>query len=138
MKRNYNREKENVVPRLFTEKEYQSSKKEQRLRKLLKNGRSVLEEAKKIKKMLGNENCLYILTALQRKPMRFSQIQKLFIFDPVQLDSNLEFLSKEFWIIAHVVPAKGKFLAVWRVSKRGKMILTLLGMKCGLFKPLSE
>src|SRR3989344_2944111 len=88
MKRNYNREKENVVPRLFTEKEYQSSKKEQRLRKLLKNGRSVLEEAKKIKKMLGNENCLYILTALQLKPMRFSQIQKLFIFDPVQLDSN--------------------------------------------------
>src|SRR3989338_1968276 len=62
------------------------------------------------------KDLLRILQALERKPLRFSQIKHLLNFKPARLESLLKTLYKKFWIVERVVPNKAfvKFYAEFR------------------------
>ena len=92
------------------------------------------------------KDCLRILRAVQRRPLRYSQIKRLLNIKPDRLERILKVLRKDFWIVARAVPNKAwikhyesqkeiaipdrvvppkncKILAVYELTKRGASIL---------------
>ena len=74
--------------------------------------------------LLGHKDYLRILLAIQRKPLRFGQIQKTLDLNPVQVDRAVKFLRKGLWIIPRVAPTEGdRLLVEYDLGKRGAAFL---------------
>lgn len=92
------------------------------------------------------KDCLRILQAVQRKPLRFSQIRRLLNLKSARLEYLLKMLRKEMWVITSVRPKavmkfyvlrndgiaipdpdipikKCEFLVEYSLSKRGASVL---------------
>lgn len=77
-----------------------------------------------IMELLGHKDYIRILLALERKPLRFSQIQKALGLNPAQIDRALSFLRKGLFIIPRTVPTAGNRLWVeYGLGKRGMAFL---------------
>jgi DNA-binding HxlR family transcriptional regulator len=77
-----------------------------------------------IMELLGHKDYLRILHALQRKPMRFLQIQKTLKLNPAQVDRAIRFLRKGLWIIPRTVPTmRGRIPVEYGLGKRGAAFL---------------
>lgn len=77
-----------------------------------------------IMELLGHKNYLRILMALERKPLRFTEIQKTLGLNPTQVDRALTFLRKGFLIIPKTVPTKkGPIRVEYSLGKRGTAFL---------------
>jgi DNA-binding HxlR family transcriptional regulator len=78
-----------------------------------------------IMELLRHKDYLRIMMALERKPLRFSEIQKNLGLNPTQVDRALTFLRKGFWIIPKTLPAeKGPIRLEYGLGKRGAAFLT--------------
>ena len=76
------------------------------------------------KEILKCEDCLRILLTIQKRSLRFSQIQKSLSINTARLCNLLKILRRGFWIIPHTIPTqKSRVLIEYRLSKRS--ILTL-------------
>jgi DNA-binding HxlR family transcriptional regulator len=70
---------------------------------------------------------LYILITLSKQPsLRFSEIQDEVNLSGNRLNRIIEFLYKNFWIIPRVVPERGRILAEYELTKRGKLLVDSL------------
>jgi DNA-binding HxlR family transcriptional regulator len=70
--------------------------------------------------LLGHRDYIRVLLAVQRKPLRFSQIQKELGLNPTRVDRALQFLRRGLWIMPHTVPrGKGSVLVEYGLGKRG-------------------
>lgn len=74
--------------------------------------------------LFGHRDYLRILLAVQRRPLRFGQIQKALGLNPAQVDRALRFLRKGLWIIPRTVRTqKGPILVEYSLGKRGAAFL---------------
>ena len=74
--------------------------------------------------LLGHKDYIRVLLAVQRKPLRFSQIQKELSLNPAQVDRALHFLRRGIWIVPRTLPAgKGPALVEYGLGKRGAAFL---------------
>lgn len=70
--------------------------------------------------LLKHKDYLRILLAVQQKPLRFSQIQKILRLNPAQVDRALRFLCQEFLILPRTVPTpRGRLPVEYSLGKRG-------------------
>lgn len=77
-----------------------------------------------ILELLAHKDYLRILQALQRKPMRFGEIQKALALNPAQVDRAMKFLRKGLWVVPRVLPSeKGRLLVEYEIGKRGAAFL---------------
>lgn len=77
-----------------------------------------------IMELLGHKDYLRILMALEKKPLRFSEIQKVLGLNPAQVDRALTFLRKGLWIIPQTLPTeKGPIRVQYSLGKRGAAFL---------------
>ena len=77
-----------------------------------------------ILEILKHPDYVRILLALKRKPLRFTEIQRILELNPTQVDRALGFLRKGLWIIASTVPARrGKISAQYVLGKKGEAFL---------------
>ena len=77
-----------------------------------------------IMELLKHKDYLRILMALERKPLRFTEIQKTLGLNPVQVDRALTFLRKGLWIIPKTLPTeKGPIRVEYSLGKRGAAFL---------------
>ncbi len=77
-----------------------------------------------IMELLGHKDYLRILMALEKKPLRFTQIQEVLRLNPAQVDRALTFLRKGLWIIPQTVPtSKGPIRIEYSLGKRGMAFL---------------
>ena len=77
-----------------------------------------------IMELLKHRDYLRILMALERKPLRFTEIQKTLELNPTQVDRALAFLRKGLWIIAKTLPMeKGPIRVEYNLGKRGEAFL---------------
>ena len=77
-----------------------------------------------IMELLGHKDYLRILMAVEKKPLRFTEVQKALGLNPTQVDRALTFLRKGFWIIPKPLPAeKGPILVEYSLGKRGAAFL---------------
>jgi DNA-binding HxlR family transcriptional regulator len=70
-----------------------------------------------IMELLAHKHYLRVLQAVQRRPMRFGELQKELDLNPAQVDRAVKFLSKGLWVVPRVVP-----------SKRGRMLVARHGV----------
>ena len=74
--------------------------------------------------ILKHRDYLRILMALERKPLRFTEIQKTLELNPTQVDRALAFLRKGLWIIPKTLPMeKGPIRVEYSLGKRGAAFL---------------
>ncbi|HWQ68387.1 MAG TPA: hypothetical protein VN494_00300 [Patescibacteria group bacterium] len=74
--------------------------------------------------LLAHKDYLRILQAVQRKPMRFGEIQKELGLNPVQVDRAMKYLRKGLWVVPRVAPSeKGRLLVEYEIGKRGGAFL---------------
>lgn len=74
--------------------------------------------------LLAHKDYLRILKAVQRKPMRFGEIQKDLGLNPAQVDRAMKYLRKGLWVVPRVVPSeKGRLLVEYEIGKRGAAFL---------------
>ena len=77
-----------------------------------------------IMELLGHQDYIRVLLAVERKPLRFSQIQKSLGLNPAQVDRALDFLRKGLCIIPRTVPTRGSRIVVeYSLGKRGVAFL---------------
>jgi DNA-binding HxlR family transcriptional regulator len=77
-----------------------------------------------IMELLKHKDYLRILMALERKPRRFTEIQKALELNPTQVDRGLTFLRKGLWIIPKTLPLeKGPIRVEYSLGKRGAAFL---------------
>lgn len=77
-----------------------------------------------IMQLLGHKDYLRILLALERKPLRFTEIQNNLELNPAQVDRAVRFLSKGLWIIPATSRAPGKKIRVqYSLGRRGEAFL---------------
>ncbi|MDE2143208.1 MAG: ArsR family transcriptional regulator [Elusimicrobia bacterium] len=78
-----------------------------------------------IMELLGHKDYLRILMALEKKSLRFTEIQKILGLNPAQVDRALAFLRKGLWIIPQTLPTeKGPIRVEYGLGKRGAAFLT--------------
>lgn len=74
--------------------------------------------------LLAHKNYLRILQAVQRKPMRFGEIQEELELNPTQVDRAMKYLRKGLWVVPVVAPSeKGRLLVEYKIGKRGAALL---------------
>jgi DNA-binding HxlR family transcriptional regulator len=74
--------------------------------------------------LLKRPDYLRVLLAVQRKHLRFNQLQKSLRLNPTQVNRALNFLRKEFYIIPRTRPVEKSRIAVeYQLSKRGRAFL---------------
>ncbi len=74
--------------------------------------------------LLGHKDYVRILLAVQRKPLRFGEIQKNLRLNPAQVDRALKYLRKGLWILSRTVPGEGSRISVlYTLGKRGEAFL---------------
>jgi DNA-binding HxlR family transcriptional regulator len=74
--------------------------------------------------LLGHKDYLRILMAVDKKPLRFTEVQKALGLNPTQVDRALTFLRKGFWIVPKTLPAeKGPVRIEYSLGKRGAAFL---------------
>lgn len=77
-----------------------------------------------IMELLKHRDYLRILMALERRPLRFSDIRNTLELNPTQVDRALTFLRKGLWIIPKTLPMEtGSIRVEYRLGKRGKAFL---------------
>lgn len=77
-----------------------------------------------IMELLGHKDYLRILMALGKKPLRFTEIQKILGLNPAQVHRALTFLRKGLWIIPRTLPTdKGPIKVEYSLGKRGAAFL---------------
>jgi len=77
-----------------------------------------------ILELLGHKDYIRVLAAVERKPLRFTEIQKELDLNPTQVDRAVTFLRNGLFIIPKTVPAdKGPVRVVYAAGKRGKAFL---------------
>lgn len=77
-----------------------------------------------IMELLGHKDYVRILLAIQRKPLRFSEIQKSLGLNPAQVDRGLKYLRKGLLILPRTVPNDGERIPVeYVLGKRGEAFL---------------
>ncbi len=78
-----------------------------------------------IMELLGHKDYLRILMAVEKKPLRFTEVQKALGLNPTQVDRALTFLRKGLWIIPKTLPAeKGPIRVEYSLGKRGAAFLS--------------
>ena len=74
--------------------------------------------------LLGHKDYVRILMAVQRKPLRFGEIEKKLGLNPTQVDRALKYLRKGLWILARTVPTEGGRIPIaYALGKRGEAFL---------------
>lgn len=74
--------------------------------------------------LLKHKDYVRVLMALERKPMRFTELQKHLKLNPVQVDRALAFLRKGLWIIPKTAAAEtGPIRVEYALGKRGAAFL---------------
>lgn len=77
-----------------------------------------------IMELLGHKDYLRILMAVEKKPLRFTELQKALGLNPTQVDRALTFLRKGLWIVPKTLPAeKGPIRVEYSLGKRGAAFL---------------
>lgn len=77
-----------------------------------------------IMELLGHKDYLRILMAVEKKPLRFTEVQKALGLNPTQVDRALSFLRKGLWIIPKTAPTeKGPIRIEYSLGKRGAAFL---------------
>ena len=77
-----------------------------------------------IMELLKHKDYLRILMALERKPLRFTEIQRTLGLNPTQVDRALTFLRKGLWVIPKTLPTeKGPIRMEYSLGKRGAAFL---------------
>lgn len=74
--------------------------------------------------LLANKDCLRVLRAAEKRPMRFVLLEQELALNPARVDRALKLLCKERCIQS--VPADtatGRFVMVYRVTRRGAAFL---------------
>jgi len=74
--------------------------------------------------LLGQKNYIRVLLALEKGPLRFSELKKALKLNPVQIDRALRFLRKGRWVVPHAAAqGGGRMLVRYRLGKRGEAFL---------------
>lgn len=74
--------------------------------------------------LLGHKDYLRILMAVEKNPLRFTEVQKALGLNPTQVDRALTFLRKGLWIIPKTLPTeKGPIRVEYSLGKRGAAFL---------------
>lgn len=77
-----------------------------------------------IMELLGHKDYVRILLAVQKKPLRFGEMQRNLRLNPAQVDRALKYLRKGLWILARTVPTDGGRISVeYSLGKRGDAFL---------------
>ena len=77
-----------------------------------------------IMELLGHKDYLRILMAVEKKSLRFTEVQKALGLNPTQVDRALTFLRKGLWIIPKTLPTeKGPIRVEYSLGKRGAAFL---------------
>lgn len=77
-----------------------------------------------ILELLKRPDYLRVLLAVQRKPLRFNQLQKSLRLNPTQVNRALNFLRKVFCVIPRTRPTeKNRTVVEYQLSKRGRAFL---------------
>lgn len=77
-----------------------------------------------IMELLGHKDYMRILMALERKPLRFTEVQKALGLNPTQVNRALSFLRKGLWIIPKTLPTeRGPIRVEYGLGKRGAAFL---------------
>jgi DNA-binding HxlR family transcriptional regulator len=77
-----------------------------------------------IMELLKHRDFVRILMALEKQPMRFTEIEKALELNPTQVNRALTFLRKGLWVIPRTVPAKkGPIRVEYGLGKRGAAFL---------------
>lgn len=78
-----------------------------------------------IMELLGHKDYVRILMALEKKPLRFTEIQKALGLNPTQVDRALTFLRDGLWVIPQTLPTdRGPIRAEYGLGKRGIAFLS--------------
>ena len=91
-------------------------------------GLDVLTECKyacgMITDLLGHEDYLRVLRVLERRSLRFTDIQRSLRLKPTQVDRAITFLKKALLIVPETMPAEtGPIRVQYRLGRRGKGVL---------------
>lgn len=74
--------------------------------------------------LLGHEDYLRVLRVLERRSLRFTDIQRSLKLNPTQVDRAITFLKKALLIVPETMPAKtGPIRVQYRLGRRGKVVL---------------
>lgn len=74
--------------------------------------------------LLQHKDYIRVLMALERKALRFSEIEKSLALNPAQVQRALTFLRKGLWIIPKTLPTpKGPIRVEYGLGKRGAAFL---------------
>ena len=74
--------------------------------------------------LLGHKDYLRVLMAVERRPLRFTEIQRSLRLNPAQVLRALNFLKKGMWIVGRTRPAtKGRIAVEYELGKRGGAFL---------------
>jgi len=77
--------------------------------------------------LLGHEDYLRVLSAVERKPMRFVFLEQELALNPARITRALKFLLKGKWIVSGAADtATGRFIMVYSLTPRGAALLTAL------------
>ncbi|MFI5362547.1 MAG: hypothetical protein ACHQ49_11300 [Elusimicrobiota bacterium] len=77
-----------------------------------------------ILELLKHRDFIRIMMALERKTLRFTEIQKTLDLNPTEVNRALIFLRKGLWIIPKTVPTeKGPVRVEYGLGKRGAAFL---------------
>lgn len=74
--------------------------------------------------LLKHKDYMRVLAAMENKPLRFGQLQKLLGLNPTQIDRALNFLRKGLYVVPHTLPTEGgRIMVEYRLGKRGAAFL---------------
>lgn len=75
--------------------------------------------------LLAHPDCLRILRAIERRPMRFVFLEVELGLNPARVDRALKFLLKGKWICSGPADtATGRFIMVYQLTRRGAAFLS--------------
>ena len=81
--------------------------------------------------LLGQRDYLRILLLLEKKALRFSEIQKALDLNPTQVNRALSFLRTGLWVVPKTIPSrKGPIRLEYRLGKRGAAFLSSFQSFC--------
>ena len=81
-----------------------------------------------IMELLRHKDYIRVLLALEKKPLRFTDLQKGLRLNPLQINRALKFLRRGLWVIPHAGPAKGgRFGVQYRLGRRGTAFVHSFG-----------
>lgn len=74
--------------------------------------------------LLGHKNYIRVLLALEKGPLRFSELRKALKLNPVQIDRALRSLRKGRWVVPQAAAEDGgRMLVRYRLGKRGEVFI---------------